>query len=555
VVLAVLGGLATWLAFPSPGWWPLAVVGVALLALAVTGRSVRAGAGLGLLYGLAFFVPLLRWSGVYVGALPWLALSTLEALYLALLGGLLAPLLRLAVAGATGRRPRTLARAVLVPAAAGALWVGQEALRDRTPFGGFPWGRLAFSQADAPFAALAALGGAPIVTFAVAWCGSALAVGVLAALRARPAPRSSARAGTRAAVRAAAPALVLAAGCAASGLLVPLPTSGDPVQVAGVQGDVPEAGLDFSAERRAVLDNHARGTRELAARVATGQAARPDVVIWPENASDLDPYRQADARAVIDDAVDAIGVPTLVGAVLTEPADRLTNASIVWTPGAGPGARYAKRHPVPFGEYIPYRSFFRTFSSQVDLVRRDFAPGTAVGALDLGPVRAGVTICFEVAYDDLVRDTVRDGADLLVVQTNNATFGYTDEAVQQLAMSRLRAIEHGRAVAHVSTVGVSALIAPDGRELVRTSLFTPAILQAQLPRRTALTVADRLGGWPEAVLTVGGLLAALLAALLTRGRADRRGTPGGRTGRGRGRLQSSATGGRTEDAPALAEAR
>jgi apolipoprotein N-acyltransferase len=377
------------------------------------------------------------------------------------------------------------------------------------------------------------------VTFAVAWCGAALALALLALL--------AGTRGGRTGVGVAAPAAVLAVGCAMSGLLVPLPTSGDPVRVAGVQGNVPEAGLDFSAERRAVLDNHARGTRGLAERVRSGQTVRPDVVVWPENASDLDPYRQADARAVIDDAVDAVGVPVLVGAVLAEPADRLTNASIVWTPKVGPGQRYAKRHPVPFGEYIPYRSFFRRLSKQVDLVRRDFAPGTDVGTLDLGPARVGVSICFEVAYDDLVRDTVRDGADLLVVQTNNATFGFTDEAVQQLAMSRLRAIEHGRAVAHVSTVGVSALIAPDGHELARSSLFTPAVLEATLARRTALTVADRVGSWPEAVLTAAGLLAALLASLaLVAGSGDRR--------RDR-RLESSAAGTRTEGAPVLTEAR
>src|SRR4051794_28039665 len=554
--MAVLAGLLTWLAFPEPGWWPLAVVGVALQTVALTGRSARAGAGLGLLYGLALFVPLLRWSGVYVGAVPWLALSVLEALYLCLLGALLAPVLRFATADppAAGARDRRLARlprgplrAVQVSGAVAALWVGQEALRDRTPFGGFPWGRLAFSQADAPFARLAALGGAPLVTFAVAWCGAALALAMLALLA--PPGRAAARTAlpARATARTALPAVAVAAACVACGLLVPLPTSGRPVRVAGVQGDVPEAGLEFNAERRAVLDNHARETRALADRVRAGQTTQPDVVFWPENASDLDPYRAADARAVIDGAVDAVGAPTLVGAVLLEPADRLTNASIVWTPGAGPGERYAKRHPVPFGEYIPYRSFFRNFSAKVDLVRRDFAAGSRVGTLDLGAVRAGVSICFEVAYDDLVRDTVRDGADLLVVQTNNATFGFTDEAVQQLAMSRLRAIEHGRAVAHVSTVGVSALIAPDGSELARSSLFTPAVLEASLPRRTALTVADRVGGWPEAVLTAAGLLAALLAGLaLSAGSRDRR--------RSR-RLESSTAGTRTKGAPVLTEAR
>jgi apolipoprotein N-acyltransferase len=489
----VVAGFVSRLGFPDPGWWPLAVLGPALWFVALSGRRVRPAAGLGLLYGLAFFIPLLHWSGIYVGNLPWLALSTLQALYLAVLGGLLA----LAVPRAGEGRGRAAAGTVVVAA----LWVGQEALRDRTPFGGFPWARLAFSQSGSPLERLAALGGAPLVTFAVAWCAAWLALAVVRLTR----PPAALPAGPTRPMRAVT-ALVGAAVVALVGLAVPLPTSGRSVQVAGIQGDVPEPGLEFNARRRAVLDNHAAETRRLAAHVAAGTSPRPDLVIWPENSSDLDPYLVPDARAAISGAVDAIGVPTLVGAVLQRPTGKLTNASIVWTPGGGPGAMYAKRHPVPFGEYIPYRSFFRRLNSKVDLVRQDFAPGTGVGALDVGPARVGVSICFEVAYDDLVRDTVRDGADLLVVQTNNATFGYTDEAVQQLAMSRLRAIEHGRAVAHVSTVGVSALILPDGTLLQPTALFTPATIEAALPLRTTLTVADRLGAWPEAALVALGLL-------------------------------------------------
>jgi apolipoprotein N-acyltransferase len=160
---------------------------------------------------------------------------------------------------------------------------------------------------------------------------------------------------------------------------------------------------------------------------------------------------------------------------------------------------------VPFGEYIPDRSLFRHFSSKIDLVPEDFIAGHKVGLLDAGPAKAGVAICFEVAYDSLLRDSVEHGADLLVVQTNNATFGYTDEAAQQLAMSRLRAVEHGRSVAHVSTVGISALILPNGKVVQHTKLFTPAIVEAALPLRTQLTLSDRLGEWPEAVLALLGL--------------------------------------------------
>ena len=483
LVALASGGLLT-LAFPGTGWWPLAPLGVAGLTLAARGRRPRSAALLGLLTALAFFVPHLHWSGVYVGALPWLALATVESLYVAVMAALLPWAWRAPFGGAG------------TSLAVGGLWVAQEAVRGRWPFGGFPWGRLAFSQSEAPTLGLAAIGGAPLVTAAVAVAGGLLAIAVVAVTEGgRPGGRL-----------AAVLALAASGGVLAAGLAVPTPSgSARTVRVAGVQGNVPRAGLEFNAERRAVLDNHARATIQLAADVAAGRSRAPDLVIWPENSSDIDPLRNPDAAAVISEAVDAIGVPTMVGAVLREPVGRLSNATLVWRPGLGPGDRYVKQHPAPFGEYIPYRSFFRTFSDKVDLVRSDFVAGKRIGLLDVGPARVDDVICFEIAYDDIIRAPVSRGADLLVVQTNNATFGFTDESVQQLAMSRLRAVETGRAVVHVSTVGVSAIIAPDGRVMERSPHFRPDVLEADVPLRTSLTPAVRLGAAPEWALAVLGL--------------------------------------------------
>ena len=496
LALALASGVALWAAFPSLGWWPLAPVSVAGLAVATRGQRARRAALLGFVAGLAFLVPHLHWSGIYVGILPWAALSTMEAGYLAAMAALMPRAWR-----APGGRSGT------VLAVAG-LWVAQEALRDRTPFGGFPWARMAFSQADSPLLGFAAVGGAPLVTGAVAAVGGCLAVAVIAL-----AERAT---GGRRPLRGLVAALLAGALLFAAGAAVPRPTgSSRSVTVAAVQGNVPRAGLDFNAQRRAVLDNHVRATLDLARRVAAGRTPRPDVVLWPENSSDIDPLRNADAGEIISDATDAVGVPILIGAVLQEPVDHVSNAGIVWGPDGsahpGPGARYVKRHPAPFAEYIPYRSFFRHFSDKVDLVTLDFAPGRSVGVLPAGGARLGDIICFEVAYDDLVRDTVTAGADLLVVQTNNATFGFSDESVQQLAMSRLRAVETGRSVVHVSTVGVSGLITPDGRLRARSGLFTTDVLTASLPLRTEQTVATRVGPAPEAVLAVAGVLLTLLA--------------------------------------------
>lgn len=477
LVGAVLAGLTLELAFPPIGLWPLAPVGAGLLALLCRHQSVRRGGVLGLLTGLALFVPLLHWTGAVAGPAAWLAVALIEALPMALLGGALAAVSRLAG----------------WPVWSALLWVGEEALRDRAPFGGFPWGRLAFSQGHTPLTPLAALGGAPLVTCAVALLGGAVAL-VL----------------TRPPVRALrwllpAAALLLAAP------LLPVPTDGRLATVAIIQGNVPRLGLGFNAQRAAVLDNHAAATHQLAADVRAGRTRRPELVVWPENASDLDPSTDPAARQTIEGAVRDIGVPVLVGAVVDAPRGHVLNRGIVWDPVTGPGATYDKRHPVPFGEYIPLRGLVRHFSHRVDLVARDFAAGTRPGVLQVGPARVGDVICFEVAYDHLVRDVVTGGGRLLVVQTNNATFGRSGETSQQLAMSRLRAVEHGRAVLVASTSGVSAVIAPDGVLQQRSGIFTRALLVAQVPLRSGTTVATRLGGVPELLLTLAGLAALVVA--------------------------------------------
>jgi len=297
---------------------------------------------------------------------------------------------------------------------------------------------------------------------------------------------------------------------------------GRTVTVAVVQGNVPRLGLDFNAQRRAVLENHVNGTLALARRVDAGQERRPDLVVWPENSSDIDPLLNADASKLISDAAARIGVPILVGAVLDGPGRFVTNAAIVWDPQDGPGARYIKRHPVPFAEYVPLRSIARKVTTQVDLVRRDFKAGDQPGALQVGPATVGDVICFEVAYDSLVRDTVDHGAQLLVVQTNNATFGMSAESAQQLAMVRLRAVEHGRPAIMASTSGVSATVTADGRILDESELFTAATFVRQLRLGEHRTLATTLGGWPEAVFAGLGLAALLGAGWLRRTGSSRR---------------------------------
>lgn len=500
VVAALVGGVLMLLAFPPYGVWPLAAVGVALLAAATHRRRPRVGAGLGFLAGLALFAPLLSWTNLHTGYLPWVLLSLVQASYLALLGAASAWVSPLVDRFRWGW-----------PVLTGVLWVAQEALRDRTPFGGFPWGRLAFSQDASPLLRLAALGGAPLVTFAVAVVGGFLVAAAWAGWAAYHRPGGRRSPGGWASV-AGLLAAVLAV--PVTGLLVPIRAAGDgdTVTVAIVQGNVPRLGLDFNAQRQAVLNNHVEATVELAAQVASGARARPDLVVWPENSSDIDPLRDASAGGRIQAAADAVGVPILVGAVLRGPGPgQVRNAGLLWRPETGPDLDqvYTKRHPVPFAEYVPLRDIARLVSKQVDRVRSDFVPGTTPGVLAAGPAVLGDVICFEVAYDEVVRDTVTGGAQLLVVQTNNATFDVA-EARQQLAMVRLRAVEHGRPALMASTVGVSGFVSPDGRVSDATGFNTRAIVVRQLHLADGRTLATRVGSWPEVVLTV--LAVAALAA-------------------------------------------
>jgi apolipoprotein N-acyltransferase len=486
LLAAAAAGALLVLAFPPYGLWPLAVVAVAGLSWLTRGVTARRGALLGSAFGLAFFIPLLSWSGIFVGPAPWLLLAVSQTAFVAALGAALA---------VTSRLPAW-------PLWAAALWVAEEAARSRLPWGGFPWGRLAFSQAGSPLVWLSAYGGAPLVTLAVALLGTALAAAV------------PALAGGR--WRAATPALAAAvATAAASGAAW---AAGDwqtgtarTVTVAVVQGNVPRLGLDFNAQREAVLRNHVGATFRLAADADAGRVARPDLVLWPENASDIDPIRYPDARALIAEAGRAIGVPILVGTLADGPTARtVRNVGIVWDPATGPGERYVKRHPVPFAEYIPLRGIARMVSSDVDRVGRDFVGGDRPGRLRAGPVEVGDVICFEVAYDGLVRDV--SGADLLVVQTNNATFGRSAETWQQLAMGRLRAVEHGRTVLVAATSGVSAVISPDGHVPARSDVFTADVLVRAVEVREGATLATRWGAGPEWVV-VAVALAALVGAV------------------------------------------
>jgi apolipoprotein N-acyltransferase len=491
ILAAGAAGVLLYLSGPPRTLWWLAPVAFAILGWLIHDRRARAGFGYALCFGLGYLVPLLAWTGEFVGLVAWLPLALLEAALVALSGAAIAVVSVLPA----------------WPVWAALLWVAGEALRSVFPFGGFPWGNIAFTQPEGIYLPLATVAGTPLIALAVTMTGFGLTALALRLVRRERSVR-------RLLTPVLATVLPVAAAFGALPLVGTDANDGE-ATVAVVQGNVPRAGLDFNSQRRAVLDNHVARTEKLADDIAAGREPQPDLVIWPENSSDIDPYRNPDAWAGIERAAHAIGAPIAVGSVLVGDDDLPRNTMLLWDPERGPVSQYTKRQLQPFGETMPLRGFFRLFTSAVDRAGK-FVPGDKATIFHMANARVGLATCYEVAFDGVVRDSAK-GSNLLAVPTNNATFGYTEMTYQQLAMDRVRAVEHGRTVAVAATSGVSAFVRPDGSVTQQTGLFTDAALVERVALRSTTTLSDRLGSSPEWVLTILGL-GAFAAAVVVRRR-------------------------------------
>ncbi|MDH2444646.1 apolipoprotein N-acyltransferase [Amnibacterium sp. CER49] len=498
LLLAALGGGLTALAFPAPNVWLLVFPGVGLQLAALRGRGLWTGALVGFAAGLTFWFSLISWITLFLGAVPLLALGTFEALNMAAGGGLIAlayrsvPLLWRSRWGRVGVTPLVVALA----------WTCREVVASTWPYGGFAWGRLALSQSTSPFAPLAAWTGLTGLSFVLAWLTAfGLAVLVEPSGRFGALHRRSLDLWLpRAAAIAVAFGLVLA---------VPpfRPTEQGVLRVAAVQPNTHAGYFDPRNDPSKNLDATVQATVPVLGRGA-------ELVVWPEGASEGDPFADPSIRTRFDSVASLAQAPLLAGAITVRDGV-YRNSSILWRAGEGIVGLYDKVHPVPFAEYVPDRAFWTPFAPDLlKLIGRDYAIGTRSPVLDVGRARIGVDICFDIADDGLILGSVADGAQLLVGQTNNADFGTTEENQQQLAIARLRAIETGRSVVTVSTVASTTIIAPDGATIDAAKPFTRAALLDAVPLATGTTPAVAFGIGLGIVLAVlGGVLPLLLAAL------------------------------------------
>lgn len=484
LLIAALSGAALGLAFEPIRIVVLLPLSIAALLWLVRGVSVGRGAVLGWVFGLAHFLVLLVWLRA-VGSDAWIALSLFQSLYFALLG-----------AGLT-----VVGRLRGWPLWSAAVWVGVETLRGSWPMGGLTWGRVSFAVIDTPFEAWLPWVGATGTGLVVVACSGILA---WSALRIRQSTR------------------VVAGLVAATVVVLALPWAAAPSRstdgartVAVVQGDVPGNGDDLVSFHREVTESHVALTRELGRAVARGDERQPDLVLWPENTTAVDPFDDGQIRGWIRDAAASVKAPVLVGGIVDAPeSGQVLNQGIVVDPETGAGDRYTKRHPVPYGEYIPYRDRLGDWSSErLGLVPRDMVSGTRSTPLRIAGTLVGDAICFDVAYDDAIGEQVRGGARLLVVQTSNALFIHTGQIEQQFAISRVRALETGRTVVVAAVNGRTGVIDADGDVVAAAPVRTRSVLVVDVPLTTSRPPSLWVGPWlgrGSVVVALGAVLWGLL---------------------------------------------
>jgi apolipoprotein N-acyltransferase len=433
LLLSALSGLLLSGAFePIAKWWlaPIAII-VHMYAINRSDRKLLSA----FIFAFTFNAILLHWTSTYVGSTPWIILAFgLSILYIPL-----------ALIGRWGITAYPLIFVIL------------EEARNRFPFGGFGWARLAYSQADSPYALIAARGGA-------------IALSAMTLLIAGFAYFAFTK---RVKILFIVPLLTL---------LIPNNIiEVNQTSVLMVQGNVPDLGLDFNARAKQVFKNHVQETR-----IALNEKRKVDFIVWPENSVDVDPFTNKDVFAELE----SLEQPLVIGAIVGK-GDKLLNTSIFWNENTQD--IYVKQHLTPFGEYIPLRSLAKKISPLVNQVN-DFSPGDQQKIFTVGDAKIAPVICFELLDDEILVQAAKK-SNILVVQTNSATFGTSAESAQQLSITRIRAIEHSRTVASVSTTGYSAIIDYKGKVLQKTSMGTAEHVFADVGLIEQSSPRDRYGDW------------------------------------------------------------
>jgi len=494
----VIAGCAVSLGFEPYNLWWLVPVAVAVFVCVSLASTPKVGLLRGYLFGLGFNIVAFHWVDV-LGVLIPLVFAVWLAVWYALIGLIVSLTRKTPAWGLAGA----------------AAWMGAEWISARWPFGGFGWGRLAYTAAGTPIDGLFPVISVTGVSFLIVSAGFLLAWAARRVWAWRTARQAAAQdgAGSRTVVLPAALLLAVLLVSGVGGILArhydPAPDS-RAVAAAVVQGDVPGSGITALGPIYTVENNHLAETIVLAAKVRTGEVPQPDFVVWPENSTATDPNTDQRTQTIINRAVDIVQAPIFVGAITSGPGEDERQTVGLWWTRDGVTATYAKRNLVPFGEWVPFKSVMVKLVPELTYVGAQSVPGTKPGVVDVEaggePLRVGVLICFEVAYDStvddmLIGDRTTGGAQVVVVQTSNAMFTGTDQMAQQDAITRIRAMETRREILVATTNSLAGLIDSHGRIVYEAHLGTSDAQVFTVPTRTALTPAVRYRG-PIDLITI-----------------------------------------------------
>ncbi len=467
VVASLAAGAAICVSMPPWGWWPLALVGVALWIWLLDGLSARQRFVCSYLVGVAWFGPSTLWmwrltAPGYVAAvlLGW---GTLVGL--------------VGVAATRDQR-----RVLMLPAGI----VLFEWFHTHAPFGGIPLSMLATSQAAAPLRPIAAVGGPLLLGGAVAALGAAAYL----AVRGRWKPSAL--------------ILLVVVGVALAGVAVPLGSSSGSVRVAAVQGGGPQGTRFAEADTEPVLERHLAASRTI-------EPGSVDLVVWPENIVNIEgPFEQHPWAERLRREAARVGAPIMVGVVEGVGDTEFVNYVVVVQPDGSITGRFDKERRVPFGEYVPLRGLFESFAAG-QLPPRDQIPGVGTAMVPTPVGDAAVAISWEVFFSRRVREGVRAGGEFVTNPTNGSSYWLTQIQTQQVAQSQLRASESGRWLVQAAPTGFSAIVDPRGRLLQRSDVGEATVLRATIERLEGTTPAQSTGDLIPMVLA-GGVVFSLLTA-------------------------------------------
>jgi len=434
----ILGVIAS-LGFAPYSFWVAPFISLFLIFHILKKQKVKGRLVSSYFFGLGVLLPNQFWTGTYVGDAPWIVLSLMQAFLF----------LPLAVVSQKGGRYN--------PFLFGFGLVANEFLLRTVPFTGFGWSRLSFTQVDSFFAVIYPLLGSVGVGFLIAFV---------------------------VANRNLLSFILLALVIVGLNFWPNHQLAKDQFHVGLVQGGVSTLGLEFNSNPKEVFERHLQATR------LNLRKDQVDLIIWPENSVDVDLFRNQDIREAIAETSLKLQTPILVGGI-TRVNGNLENISVLFNPNVS--STYVKRYLTPFGEYIPLRSILQEVTPLTNEVV-DFSAGTNDNQMVFGTLTGDIFICYEILNDQFKNQI---SSDFIIVQTNNATFGDTNQLDQELQIARVRALESGREVAYVSTTGITSFIGRDGKIKSDLAKFESDVLIGTINTYSDIQLNQKLGIFPE----------------------------------------------------------